>query len=409
MNTNRWSLVLFGSFFSLLVWYLFYTQSIVVGLHRSEERMTEVVSLVQEMIQSRDVNVTEPRYQGDPLSNSGDFETILFELQEVVIGSGIPMIWMGANGTVLSAENLPFEADIYTPEGQVLVRRLVQQYEMDGHPPVYGVEGGFIYFGDTPQLTGLQWIPLLQASGLLITTLIGFLVIKYQRKAEQEKAWTAMARELAHQLGTPISSLKGWLELMKFPIDYRPGSIDQESLNIGIEEDLIRLEKITHRFEIIGRDPNLTIVNIVDVLEDLEDYLQKRLPRLSKGIDLKIGLPEIETNIRGNKVLLSWALENVVKNSLDAMAGRIGEIRVDAVRDSSKWLRITVQDTGPGVDSRVKDTIFEPGVSGKEVGWGVGLTLARRIIVGAHQGQIYLVEDQREGASFDIWLPIVTG
>jgi signal transduction histidine kinase len=84
-------------------------------------------------------------------------------------------------------------------------------------------------------------------------------------------------------------------------------------------------------------------------------------------------------------------------------------IRVDAVRDSSKWLRITVQDTGPGVDSRVKDTIFEPGVSGKEVGWGVGLTLARRIIVGAHQGKIYLVEDQREGASFDIWLPIVTG
>lgn len=407
MNTNKWSLVLFSLFFALLVWYLFYTQSIVVGLHRSEERMTEVVSLVQEMIQSRDV--TESRYQGDFLPNSGDFETILFELQEVVLESGIPMIWMGPNGTILSVENLPFEADIYTPEGQGLVRDLVRRYEMDGHPPVYGMTGNLIYFGDTPQLTGLQWIPLLQASGLLITTLIGFLVIRYQRRAEQEKAWTAMARELAHQLGTPISSLKGWLELMKLPIDYRPGSIDQESLNMGIEEDLIRLEKITHRFEIIGRDPNLTIVNIVDVLEDLEDYLQKRLPRLSKGIDLKVVLPEIETNIRGNKVLLSWALENVVKNSLDAMAGRIGEIRVDAVRDSSKWLRITVQDTGPGVDSRVKDTIFEAGVSGKEVGWGVGLTLARRIIVGSHQGQIYLVEDQREGASFDIWLPIVTG
>ncbi len=407
MSTNRWSLALFSLFFSLLSWYLFYTQSIVVGLHQSEERMTEVVSLVQELIQSRDV--VGPSYQGDPLPNPSDFETILFELQEVVIESGIPMIWMGPNGTVLSADNLPFETDIYTPEGQTLVRALVREYDMDGHPPVMGLTGNLIYFGDTPQLTSLQWVPLLQASGLLITTLIGFLVIRYQRRAEQEKAWTAMARELAHQLGTPISSLKGWLELMKFPIDYRPGSVDQEFLNTGIEEDLIRLEKITHRFEIIGRDPDLTILNIVDVLEDLEDYLQKRLPRLSQEIELKVGIPEIGTNIRGNKVLLSWALENVVKNSLDAMAGRAGEIRVDVIRDSSKWLRITVQDTGPGVDPHVKDKIFEAGVSGKEVGWGVGLTLARRIIVGSHHGRIYLVEDQREGASFDIWLPISTG
>ena len=115
------------------------------------------------------------------------------------------------------------------------------------------------------------------------------------------------------------------------------------------------------------------------------------------------------TSIRGNKILLSWALENVVKNALDAMAGRTGEIRVEAVRDSSKWLRITVQDTGPGVDPKVRDKIFEAGISGKEAGWGVGLTLARRIIVGSHNGRIYLGPDQSEGASFDILLPIAQG
>ena len=400
MRFNKWSVAVFILFSSLLIWYLVYTQSIVAGLHEGEERMTEVVSLVQELIQTSSVTGSTP---------GSDFETVLFELQEVVIESGIPMVWMGANGTVLSAENLPFETDIYTPAGQDLIRGLVREYEMEGHSPVIGVMGNLIYFGDSPQTSGLQWIPLLQASGLLITALIGFLVIRYQRKAEQEKAWTAMARELAHQLGTPISSLKGWLELMRFPIDYRPGSIDQESLNDGIEEDLIRLEKITHRFEMIGRDPDLTVLNIVNVLEDLREYLDKRMPRLSKGIELNVEIPEVGTSIRGNKILLSWALENVVKNALDAMAGRTGEIRVEAVRDSSKWLRITVQDTGPGVDPKVRDKIFEAGISGKEAGWGVGLTLARRIIVGSHNGRIYLGPDQSEGASFDILLPIAQG
>ena len=400
MRFNKWSVAVFILFSSLLIWYLVYTQSIVAGLHEGEERMTEVVSLVQELIQTSSVTGSAP---------GSDFETVLFELQEVVIESGIPMVWMGANGTVLSAENLPFETDIYTPAGQDLIRGLVREYEMEGHSPVIGVMGNLIYFGDSPQTSGLQWIPLLQASGLLITALIGFLVIRYQRKAEQEKAWTAMARELAHQLGTPISSLKGWLELMRFPIDYRPGSIDQKSLNDGIEEDLIRLEKITHRFEMIGRDPDLTVLNIVNVLEDLREYLDKRLPRLSKGIELNVEIPEVGTSIQGNKILLSWALENVVKNALDAMAGRTGEIRVEAVRDSSKWLRITVQDTGPGVDPKVRDKIFEAGISGKEAGWGVGLTLARRIIVGSHNGRIYLGPDQSEGASFDILLPIAQG
>ena len=400
MRFNKWSVAVFILFSLLLIWYLVYTQSIVAGLHKGEERMTEVVSLVQELIQTSGVTGSAP---------GSDFETVLFELQEVVIESGIPMVWMGANGTVLSAENLPFETDIYTPAGQDLIRGLVREYEMEGHSPVIGVMGNLIYFGDSPQTSGLQWIPLLQASGLLITALIGFLVIRYQRKAEQEKAWTAMARELAHQLGTPISSLKGWLELMRFPIDYRPGSIDQKSLNDGIEEDLIRLEKITHRFEMIGRDPDLTVLNIVNVLEDLREYLDKRMPRLSKGIELNVEIPEVGTSIRGNKILLSWALENVVKNALDAMAGRTGEIRVEAVRDSSKWLRITVQDTGPGVDPKVRDKIFEAGISGKEAGWGVGLTLARRIIVGSHNGRIYLGPDQSEGASFDILLPIAQG
>ena len=130
MRFNKWSVAVFVLFSSLLIWYLVYTQSIVAGLHESEERMTEVVSLVQELIQTCSETGSAP---------GGDFETVLFELQEVVIESGIPMVWMGANGTVLSAENLPFETDIYTPAGQDLIRGLVREYEMEGHLPVIGV------------------------------------------------------------------------------------------------------------------------------------------------------------------------------------------------------------------------------------------------------------------------------
>jgi len=315
------------------------------------------------------------------------------------------MIMIDPADSVLSVENLPFDADILTPEGHELVRAYVRRLDATGRAPVRGAGGNLIYFGDTPQLSGLRWILLLQASGLMLTALIGFLVIRYQRRAEQDKVWTAMARELAHQLGTPISSLQGWLEIMSLPAEERPEKLEGDVVAAGIEEDLVRLERISHRFELIGRDPDLETLDIREVVRDLERYLQARLPRLASGVLLIVDVPKDMPEILGSEVLLSWALENVVKNALDALAGRGGEIRLKVRKGPSGWLHLRIQDTGPGVGLELRDTIFEPGVSGKARGWGVGLTLSRRIIEVTHKGHIFLLNSEGEGAVFEIRLP----
>ncbi len=399
----RWPVALTTLFLVLFGWYLIYTQSLLVGLNENQELTSEVFRIAQELIQ--DPGGSETSGSGGRLRDVRGFENPLFELQEVIIESGVPMVWVNPADSVLSVENLPFDADIFTPEGQGLVKAYVRRLDATGREPVRGAAGDLIYFGDTPQLSGLRWIPWLQASGLMLTALIGFLVIRHQRRAEQDKAWTAMARELAHQLGTPISSLQGWLELMSLPAEERPDGSEGDAVSAGIEEDLVRLERISHRFELIGRDPDLQTLDIREVVRDLEQYLQARLPRLASGVLLVVDVPKGMPEILGSEVLLSWALENVVKNALDALAGRGGEIRLKVRRGPSGWLHLRIQDTGPGVDPEVRDTIFDPGVSGKARGWGVGLTLARRIIEVTHKGHIFLLDSEGEGAIFEIRLP----
>ena len=393
----RWPVALATLFLIVFGWYLVYTQLLQDGLRENQALMSEVFAIAQELIQ--DTSRSE-RLVGDRLQ-----DVPLFDLQEVMIRSGIPMIIISPAESVVSAENLPFEVDILTPEGQEEVQAYVSRIEATGQEPVRGAEGNLIYLGDPPQLSNLRWIPWLQASGLTLTALIGFLVIRYQRSAEQDKAWTAMARELAHQLGTPISSLKGWLELMGLPDDERPEGVKSDTVAMGIERDLVRLERISHRFELIGRDPDLEILDIREVVRDLEQYLQARLPRLASEVLLVVDVPKDMPEILGSEVLLSWALENLVKNALDALAGRGGEIRLKVRKGPYGWLHLRVHDTGPGVDPELRDKIFDPGVSGKVRGWGVGLTLSRRIIEVTHKGHIFLLNSEGEGATFDIRLP----
>jgi len=403
MMRIKWPVALATLFFALLAWYLLYSKHIVDGLHRNQELMTEVFTLAQELIQ--DPGDSERLDFEEGVRDAGRFDLALFELQGIVIRSGIPLIITDGADSILSIENVPGGLDIYTPEGQEQIKALVRRLTATGHEPIAGAGGNVIHFGDTPELSGLKWIPYFQASGLVITVLIGFLVIRYQRRAEQEKAWTAMARELAHQLGTPISSLQGWLELLRLPLEERPGALDVDTVAGGIDEDLVRLERISHRFELIGREPELEPLDIREIVRELERYLQARLPRLTAGILIIVDVPKGMPKILGNEVILSWALENVVKNALDAMAGRGGEIRLKVRKGLPGWVHLRIQDTGPGVDPEVRDKIFEPGVSGKDRGWGVGLTLSRRIIEVGHRGHIYLLDTEGAGALFEIRLP----
>ncbi len=385
----RWPVALATLFVFLLGSYLLYTQRIDDALRTNSETLTEVFAVV-----------IGANADPDPTATT----SALFELQGLIISAGVPMVITGGgNDTILAVENLPFDADLSTSSGQARVHRYVRSLDVR-NPPVGDTTDTHIHYGDTPEVTGLRWIPWLQVIGLMLTVLISFTVIREQRRAYSERAWTSMARELAHQLGTPISSLQGWLEVMRLSPDERPGDLGESEVADAIADDLVRLERVSHRFELIGRDPKLEPIDIRGVISELRQYMQVRLPRFGAGVKLGVDIPDDIPMIMGNEVLLAWALENVVKNALDAVAGRGGRIDIRA-RQENEYVAIRVSDTGPGVDPELRDRIFEPGVTTKSGGWGVGLALSRRIVQGVHKGRIELLDGRPEGATFVIRLP----
>lgn len=330
-------------------------------------------------------------------------------LQRVIIDSGLPLVVTGPGDRVLHVENLPFSADPQTEEGRARILDYVRR--LDARNPPVGDPGlQQVHFGDPPEVRALRWIPWLHVGGLVLTVLTGVAVVRLQRRAESERAWTTMARELAHQLGTPISSLQGWTELLRMSEGDRPATMDVGAIAEEIEEDLQRLERISRRFEQIGHHPPLGILHLDEALRPLERYLLARLPRLGAGVRFSVEVPEGLPPIFGSEVLLSWALENLVKNSLDALAGRGGAIRVVVEEMERGWVTVGVEDTGPGIDPALRDRIFEPGVSTRPGGWGVGLVLARRIVEGVHGGRLTSVDPPSgRGARIEIRLPVAGG
>jgi signal transduction histidine kinase len=387
----KWPVALATLFVLLLGWYLLYTQQVVRRVQANSALLSRIYTEVQEGLVSQ-----------DPTSEI----QALLELQRIVREAGVPLVVMGPGDTVLTHVNLPFEVDEQTPEGQERIRAYVRRLDAENPPVGDPTASQHIHYGVSAEVRSLRLIPFLQASGLLLTVFIGFLVIRYQRRAEGERAWTAMARELAHQLGTPLSSLAGWLEVLSLPHGQRPGDLADQEISSSIGEDLERLERISHRFELIGTEPELESLSVRQVVRDLEQYLAARIPRLAKkGIELLVDVPEGLPRIKGNEVLLIWAMENVIKNALDALAGRGGKITIYARAVGGRWVSLRIRDSGPGVDPEIRDKIFEPGVSSKSGGWGVGLALSRRIVEGVHKGKIELLETV-EGTTFQIRLPV---
>ena len=303
----KWPVALATVFVLLLGWWLLYTQQILQRVEENSVLLSRIFAEVQEGLLAQD-RTRETQ--------------ALFNLQTMIIETDVPLIVMGPQDTVFAQANLPFEVDHGTVEGQQRIREYTQQLDAV-NPPVGDPNFIHIHYGQTPAVRRLVWIPALQVSGLLLTVVVGLMVVQTQRRAEGERAWTAMARELAHQLGTPLSSLQGWLEVLRLPDSERPGALDDAEIASSIEEDLHRLERVSHRFELIGTEPELESLSVRQVVRDLESYLAARIPRLTrKSIDLVVDVPQGLPRVRGNEVLLFWALENVVKNALDALAGR---------------------------------------------------------------------------------------
>jgi Histidine kinase-, DNA gyrase B-, and HSP90-like ATPase len=259
---------------------------------------------------------------------------------------------------------------------------------------VVGKDKGYVYYSNSTIVTQLRYFPYILIITFLIFGSLAFIAYSSSRKAEQNRVWVGLAKETAHQLGTPISGLMGWIEVLKINPDF-DSSIGDEML-----KDISRLETITNRFSNIGSEPTMKEENVGELIETAVEYLKKRIStKINWTLNNNLEKPYIH---KINKNLIEWVVENLCKNAVDAMGG-IGNLEIKMSYNSAGKLTMDISDTGKGMTNAVQRKVFNPGFSTKKRGWGLGLTLAKRIIETYHGGQIYVLKSEiRKGTTFRI-------
>ena len=256
---------------------------------------------------------------------------------------------------------------------------------------------GYLHYGDSSQIEKLKWLPFIEIGAITLFILLGFISFSIIRNSEKRNIWVGMARETAHQLGTPISSLMGWLEWMK----NKPN--DQEKIIDDISLDLERLQQVSDRFSKMGSETKIEEVHLSNIVDNIVLYFNRRIPSMGKSIIIENQL-ESDLKIRANGILISWAIENVVKNAIDALDNE-GIISLKS-KFEKKSIIIVIEDSGKGISRKNWKNIFRPGFSTKEQGWGLGLSLTSRIINEIHGGSIYVSQSKPgKGSTIEISLP----
>lgn len=315
---------------------------------------------------------------------------VTFEQQVLSSIKDIPVILVNERGDIYTSQNFPEGADLEAE---------LEKIKANGLPPLEGSGyARYIYYKHTRLLTLLTYFPILQVLLLLIFVTIGYILFSSARKSEQNQVWVGMAKETAHQLGTPITAIIGWIEHLRALRE------DDEEVHEVLDEltnDVSRLDLIADRFSKIGSAPELVKVNVYEELEQCRQYMQRRasrkiifdFPKVEKTLDVNI-----------NTHLFAWVIENLLRNALDAMEGK-GKISAK-VYEEKGFVNIDVSDTGKGIPTSKFKTVFQPGFTTKKRGWGLGLSLAKRIIESYHSGKIFVKKSGvNEGTTFTIKLP----
>ncbi len=364
---------------ALLVWYVIYTQGVVRELRREASRVGLMYARVYDGL-------------NDPSADAAN--TALLDLSRHIRESGVPLIITDSKGTPTDTANLPTRMALQSTELREFVRAIDRQ-----NKPISEGDAGTVHFGNTPLVRGLRIIPLLQSVLIGLFLLAGAYALRTRGRADREQIWAGMARESAHQLGTPISSMSGWIELLR---DTDGDELTRSAVT-HMDGDLERLKRVANRFERIGRPPRKEKVDIGELVDRVATYFRARVPTLAQRVTITSSRGDEPLYVDGDPVLLEWAIESLAKNAIDALAGRDGEVAMSATALPEGQVRVRVSDNGPGVPRELGKRIFEPGFSTKEHGWGIGLPLARRIIRDNHGGELVLAPSER-GATFDIIL-----
>jgi len=369
--------------------FFYYTQQIIDRLRTDAQRIVNTSAALWQWAGSE--------------ASSGQETSVVFD--EVIKKSSFPIVVADANRQPLYWRNLPGIDDTTTsPKAleEVKKRIKVMEEEKGAVPITYKDQViNYFFYDDPPLVSRLRWIPIIEVALVAVFVAVGFFGFRSIKESEQNYIWVGMAKEAAHQLGTPITSLMGWLQLMREPSDVKPGEIADR-----MQSDITRLQRVANRFGQIGSIPDRRACDLVSLCEEVLYYYRQRLPHHGDGVTLDgefAPLPEVWINPE----LFGWVIENLVKNALEAVDPKTGRVVLRCERAPQSRVRLTVADNGKGIAASDIRNVFRPGYSTKTRGWGLGLTLARRIVEEYHGGRIW-VESSTPGVgtTFALTIPI---
>lgn len=375
-----WKISLLSFAFAISVASLFYTNYIVQKLSKEEEKK---VNLLAEAF----------RKLSSPLNLGMD---VSFVLEIIKQNTTIPVILTDDQDQILNWKNIDSTKVKADPNYLIQVLNEMKQQNEPIVVEVSADQNQYIYYKNSILVDALKYYPWAQLTLIALFMFLSYLAFSAARNAEQNQVWVGMAKETAHQLGTPLSSLYGWTAFL------RTQGVDEQVLD-EMERDVNRLNVISDRFSKIGSAPNLQEENLAEVLENAVNYMRKRLSTNTNLILLN-DLP-LEAKVLLTKPLFDWVLENILKNAVDAMEGS-GTITVSCFVAQDNYV-IDIKDDGKGIAKRVVKQIFKPGFTSKKRGWGLGLSLAKRIVESYHKGKIFVLNSElNKGSTFRIMLPI---
>ena len=316
-----------------------------------------------------------------------------FELEILKLNQNIPTIILDDSDEILTVDNVPEEI----ASDSLKLRKFIDKLASENEPIRMSMgENDFstIFYGNSAVLSKIKYYPVILLMIILLFLALVYFFYYTSKASEQNLLWAGMAKETAHQIGTPLSSLFGWLEILKSEKNVDPSYLDE------IEKDIERLKTITERFSKVGSQIKLEKTDLTKATKASFEYLEKRSSRL---IEFSIDLPNEPVWVELNEPLFSWTIENITKNAIDAMKGK-GKLEVELAR-SGNFIKILISDTGKGIPTKNFNRIFEPGFSTKKRGWGLGLSLAKRIIEDYHHGKIGIAYSEvGKGTTFEIKL-----
>jgi signal transduction histidine kinase len=381
----------------IAIFLLFYTQSIVKKIQNREKQIAGLYAKSLE-------------YLANDASENVEYD---FIFNEVILQIDFPVIATDKeHKTVVFMKNVEYDSTKkFSKNDTLYFLGLARDMDEINTPIKVAVQDTIIlnvvHFGESSLVRALKALPYIEILIAVLFLLLGYIGFSYIKKNEQSSIWVGLSRETAHQLGTPLTSLMGWLEILK---STKPKSEELTEITKEISNDLDKLNKIAGRFSKIGSQPVLEKEDLKSLIQKVSNYFEKRIPSLKapdgqtvKKVKIEVNSPD-NLEVKVNKDLFEWVIENLMKNSLDAMDKPTGIIKFN-IYENGKEITIDVSDNGKGIDMKNKKDIFRPGFSTKLRGWGLGLSLSKRIIEDYHGGKLNLIDSAAgSGATFRIKL-----